>query len=103
MASEAFHNGDVHTRSIENDFEFDDLAPETAPALPGEEELEERNLTVEVGGRRFEVRFWAPVLMSPSGGQRAAPRRRAPKLSRETGDTGGEGTVVAPMQGGLIF
>jgi acetyl-CoA/propionyl-CoA carboxylase biotin carboxyl carrier protein len=102
LGSEAFHNGDVHTRSIEDDFEFDDLGPETAPALPGEEELEERNLTVEVGGRRFEVRFWAPVLVSPSGGQRAAPRRRAPKLSRGTGDTGGEGIVVAPMQGTIV-
>jgi acetyl-CoA/propionyl-CoA carboxylase biotin carboxyl carrier protein len=102
LASEAFRSGTVHTRSIEEEFDFSDLAPETAPALPGEEELEERKLTVEVGGRRFEVRFWAPVLASTGGGQRAAPRRRAPKLSREASDTGAEGIVTAPMQGTIV-
>ena len=102
LASEAFRNGTVHTRSVEEEFAFDDLARDTAPALPGEEELEERQLTVEVGGRRFEVRFWAPVLAAPGGGQRAAPRRRPPKLSREATGTGAEGIVTAPMQGTIV-
>ncbi|RPI24795.1 MAG: hypothetical protein EHM57_02320, partial [Actinobacteria bacterium] len=87
---------------IENGFDFSTVATPTAPALPEDEEREERTMTVEVGGRRFQVRFWSPVLASGPGGQRATPRRRPPKLTRQVGKGGGEGIVTAPMQGTIV-
>ena len=98
----AFQAGDVDTRMVEDSFDFSSIERATAPAVPEEEETEERKLTVEVGGRRFKVRFWAPVMAQAGSGQRAAPRRRPPKLSSQTPVPGGEGVVTAPMQGTIV-
>jgi acetyl-CoA/propionyl-CoA carboxylase biotin carboxyl carrier protein len=98
-----FKSGTHYTSFVESELDFSDLKPGTAPTLPEEEELAERTLTVEVGGKHFNVRFWAPV-MAPAapGGQRAAPRRRPPKLDRggAVGETAG--VLVAPMQGTIV-
>jgi len=83
-----------------------DLSSITHPAaaqLPQDEELEERKMTVEVGGRRFVVKLWAPEAQAPTGGpSRAAPRRRPPKLSQAPSLGQGEGVVTAPMQGTIV-
>jgi len=98
-----FLSGDYYTRFVEDHLDFTDLTPATAPALPQDEELDERSMTVEVGGRRYVVRYWAPVMAVPaSGGQRAAPRRRAPKLGRAGGGGENAGVVTAPMQGTIV-
>ncbi len=103
LATEEFLAGTHYTKLVEDQLDFSDLTPGTAPTLPEDEELEERNITVEVGGRRFGVRFWAPVMAAPAtGGQRAAPRRRPPKLERDAGGGGSEGVVTAPMQGTIV-
>ena len=39
----------------------------TAPATPEDEELSERSLTVEIGGRHYQVRVWAPEMTARSG------------------------------------
>jgi acetyl-CoA/propionyl-CoA carboxylase biotin carboxyl carrier protein len=69
-----------------------------------EEAFEEREMTVEVGGRRFVVRFWAPEVEAPGGGaRRPAPRRRPPKLRRPSVTPGEDaGVVTAPMQGTIV-
>ena len=103
LDTEAFANGTYYTKFVENEMTFVAGAPETAPTLPEEEELEERSMTVEVGRKRFVIRFWAPVMEAPaSGGARPTPRRRPPKLGR--GGSSGEsaGVVTAPMQGTIV-
>ena len=82
--------------------DFTDVERSTAPTLPEDEELSERNLTVEVGGRRFTVKYWAKVMTAPGSGKRIAPRRKAPKLSKQAGSSAGEGVVTAPMQGTIV-
>ncbi len=79
-----FPAGHVHTRLIEDTMDFSDLASAAAPALPEDEELQERDITVEVGGRRFEVKYWSQVIASTGSGQRPAPRRKAPKLGNQS-------------------
>ena len=60
-------------------------------------------MTVEVGGRRFSVRYWAPVMAAPApGGQKAAPRRRPPKLDRRSAPNDDSGIITAPMQGTIV-
>jgi acetyl-CoA/propionyl-CoA carboxylase biotin carboxyl carrier protein len=96
-----FPAGVIHTRLVEDTMEFGDLASEASPALPEEEELQQRSITVEVGGRRFDVKYWSQVIASTGSGQRPAPRRRAPKLDRQPAGAEG-GVVAAPMQGTII-
>ncbi len=103
MATDEFQAGTYSTRFVEEHLDFSDLEQEVAPHLPSEEELEERTITVEVGGRRFGVRYWAPVMAPPAaGGQKAAPRRRPPKLERRADPSEDAGTVTAPMQGTIV-
>ena len=101
LDNEDFVAGRITTRLVEDSMDFTDLATKTAPALPEDAELQERNITVEVGGQRYEVRYWSEVIAPTTSGQRPAPRRRAPKLSERSGQ-GGEGIVTAPMQGTIV-
>jgi len=102
LENEDFVAGNVSTRLVEDSMDFSHLATTTAPALPEETELQERSITVEVGGQRYDVRYWSEVIAPTTSGQRAAPRRRAPKLSERTGPGNDEGIVTAPMQGTIV-
>lgn len=97
-----FLTGNVSTRLVEDTMDFSGVGRSTAPALPEDEELTERSLTVEVGGRRFAVTYWAEVLTAPGSGKRVAPRRMAPKLAKGSAGGSGAGEVTAPMQGTIV-
>jgi acetyl-CoA/propionyl-CoA carboxylase biotin carboxyl carrier protein len=103
IATDEFQAGTYSTRFVEENLDFSGLEHEIAPHLPTEEELDERAITVEVGGRRFRVKYWAPVMAAPAaGGQKVAPRRRPPKLERRSAPMGDTGVVAAPMQGTIV-
>ncbi|MDJ0791033.1 MAG: acetyl-CoA carboxylase biotin carboxylase subunit [Acidimicrobiia bacterium] len=102
LHDENFLEGRVHTKLVENSMDFSGIERPTAPSLPEEEELAERSLTVEVGGRRFAVKYWAEVLTAPGSGKRVAPRRKAPKLAAASEASGAAGEVTAPMQGTIV-
>jgi acetyl-CoA/propionyl-CoA carboxylase biotin carboxyl carrier protein len=102
LKNKPFLAGDVSTRLVEDTMDFSSVGRKTAAVLPEDEELTERSLTVEVGGRRFTVKYWAKVLTAPGSGTRVAPRRNAPKLSKGSALGGGEGVVSAPMQGTIV-
>jgi acetyl-CoA/propionyl-CoA carboxylase biotin carboxyl carrier protein len=100
---DSFRAGTHHTRTVEDEMDLTALDRPAAPILPGDEELAERQMTVEVGGRRFVVRLWAPEVAAPAAaGRRQAPRRRAPKLTRAPAPSVNEGAVTAPMQGTIV-
>ncbi len=93
-----FLSGEHHTRWMEESVDLGQEAPDSPPALPEEEELDQRSMTVEIGGRRFAVTFWAP---QTQGGPDQV-RRRPPKL-KASGDTRpSDGVVAAPMQGTIV-
>ncbi len=92
-----FLSGRHHTKWLEEAVTLGEELPEGPPALPEEEELEQRSMTVEIGGRRFSVTFWAPP-PATAGGQ---VRRRPPRLT--PGAPGvSDGVVAAPMQGTIV-
>ena len=67
-------------------------------ARTNEERLVERRTTVEVNGKRFDVKMWVPEIANGGLG-------KAKKSSRTGGSAGsasGSGDVVAPMQGTII-
>ncbi len=98
----AFVNSEHHTRTVEDELDFSDIAMPTAPAVPEDEELSERSLTVEIGGRHYQVRVWAPEMTARSD-RREAPRRRPPRLDRLAAAASGDpGVITAPMQGTIV-
>ncbi len=76
----------------------------TAPIIPAgddNEPLVQRTTTVEVNGRRFDVKLWVPE----SAGV-ASPSAKAKKPTRSAsaagGAGGGSGKVAVPMQGTIV-
>ncbi|MEN8113692.1 MAG: acetyl-CoA carboxylase biotin carboxylase subunit [Actinomycetota bacterium] len=102
LDNEDFNAGNVHTRLVEDEMDFSDVGKGPSPAVPEDEELQERSITVEVGGRRFEVKYWSQVIASTGSGQRPAPRRKAPKLGKQQPAGTEEGLITAPMQGTIV-
>ncbi len=102
LETERFRSGTHYTTFVENEVDLTDIPQPMAAAVPEDEELERRTMTVEVGGRRFGVTYWSPVFASSMTGQKAAPRRRPPKLGRAAGPSTGDGVVTAPMQGTIV-
>ncbi len=98
-----FQAGDHHTRYVEDELDLSGLkAQARTGTLPEDEEADRRSMTVEVGGKRFDVSFWAPS-PAPSASGPAAPRRRPPKLKASNPDAGADaGMIVAPMQGTIV-
>ena len=93
---EDFAAGRHHTKWMEETVYLGEPSPEAAPALPADEDLAKRDITVEVGGRRFRVSYWAP---EPAAG--GAARRRPPTLG-PTASRVSDGVVTAPMQGTIV-
>ena len=104
LESPSFLAGTHHTRTVEDDMRLGSLSHPATARLPEDEELAERQLTVEVGGRRFVVRVWAPdTAPTPAAsGRRPAPRRRPPKLAQAPAGGSNSGAVTAPMQGTIV-
>jgi acetyl-CoA/propionyl-CoA carboxylase biotin carboxyl carrier protein len=102
LAHPDFIAGTHHTKWIETDVDLTAHDPVPTETLPEEEALSRRTMTVEVGGRRFEVAFWAPEPSPSSSGGPSATRRRPPKLERSSGGASADGIIAAPMQGTIV-
>ncbi|MCU0282102.1 MAG: acetyl-CoA carboxylase biotin carboxylase subunit [Acidimicrobiia bacterium] len=96
----AFREGTHDTRTVESALDLSALAqPEPEP--PADGGTAGRTMTVEVGGRRFEVRLWAPEGPGADGPRRPPARRRAPAPTAvDLGEP--EGLITAPMQGTIV-
>ena len=97
-----FAAGRAHTRFLEEEVTVPPPPPETGEGRESGPALARRSLTVEVGGRRFDVAFWAPETVAAPGG---APRpARKPPSRRPSGaaPAGEPGMVASPMQGTIV-
>ncbi len=99
LAHADFVAGDHHTKWIETEVDLSGHEPYPAEQLPEDEALTRRDMTVEVGGRRFQVVYWAKP---PQVGGRATTRRKRPKLEATGGGGGADGIITAPMQGTIV-
>ena len=92
-----FIKGRHHTKWMEESVVIPASGPASAPSLPEEEDLSKRDITVEIGGRRYRVSYWAP---EPSAG--GLVRRRPPKLAAAGPAGAADGVITAPMQGTIV-
>jgi acetyl-CoA/propionyl-CoA carboxylase biotin carboxyl carrier protein len=72
-------------------------------SIEGEPEPVERTYTVEVSGKRFDVRVLGDAIAAPAGGNSAAPAkpRRGERKSSGGGGAGGD-TLASPLQGNVF-
>jgi acetyl-CoA/propionyl-CoA carboxylase biotin carboxyl carrier protein len=82
------------TKWVEETLDLSQVGSRVAPGQAPAARLVEKTTTVEVNGKRFEVKAWVPE----SGGT-AVPARRAVRTAA-AGMGGGD--VVAPMQGTIV-
>ncbi len=94
-----FVAGEHHTKWMEDAVELDASSVSSAPTLPEEEAVSRRDITVEIGGRRFSVAYWAPDAADATG---SGIRRRPPKLSQSKAGGEPDGVISAPMQGTIV-
>ncbi len=94
-----FLAGKHHTKWMEEAVTVEGAGVRAVPSLPEDEALNRRDVTVEIGGRRFSVAYWAPE--TPTGGP-SSVKRRAPKLAASAGNANNDGVITAPMQGTIV-
>ncbi len=81
----------------------DSAPPAVAPPADGGPARVQRDVDVEVDGRRFQVRLWVPdVAPQPAVGPGRAARPRPGASLAAQGLGAGSGKVVVPMQGTII-
>ena len=97
LADERFITGDYHTGTVEKEMDLSVLA-ETAPAKPkpGEQQVAERRLDVELDGKRFAVKVRERLDSTVR-----STKPKPPKRSGAVAGAGGE-TLTAPMQGTIV-
>jgi acetyl-CoA/propionyl-CoA carboxylase biotin carboxyl carrier protein len=109
-----FIAGEHSTKWVEETLDLSSIEAPAKPAAPSEgedgEALVERQVDVEVDGRRHRVRLWVPdvtpvVAVGGGAGSAAAgaPRPRpAASASGGAGGAAGAGQVAVPMQGTIV-
>ena len=93
------------TKWVEQNLDLSD----TAAAAPAEsadddgdepESLVERTTTVEVNGKRFQVKMWVPEVVAVAGAPAKAKKKRS--AAGGGGGAAGSGEVAVPMQGTIV-
>jgi acetyl-CoA/propionyl-CoA carboxylase biotin carboxyl carrier protein len=79
-------------------------APVASPAADDDAALVERHTTVEVNGKRFDVKLWVPEAAGVAihAAHLAPAAARKPARSAASAGGGGSGEVTVPMQGTIV-
>ena len=105
LATEQWAKAETCRDLVENDQWLEEAATERASEAEGAPTQVVRDYTVELGGRRFDVRVsGAPTAPAKAGDGRATPRARPRRTARavaNTDATGGD-VLASPMQGTVL-
>ena len=86
------------TKWVEETLDLSGMVSTTGGTATNDEGLVERSTTIEVNGKRFDVKMWVPEFAS-------GPVKKSNKPTRGSGGSGGSansGEVAAPMQGTIV-
>ena len=93
------------TKWVEERLDLSDVEPPKPPEPADGEaaDLVQRTTTVEVNGKRFEVKMWVPDAPAVAIGGAPKAARKAPRSSSGSGAAAvGSGNVEVPMQGTIV-
>jgi acetyl-CoA/propionyl-CoA carboxylase biotin carboxyl carrier protein len=97
------------TKWVEDRLDLSEVTSDPAPAAAvedGEPAKVQRDVDVEVNGRRFSVKVWVPdvpaVAVAASGAGAAAGPRPRRAAAAAGGPVAGSGRVAVPMQGTIV-
>ncbi len=105
LAHPDFAAGTHHTRWLEEEVDLSGLVSDAGAKGDASEAPTSQTLTVEVNGRKFEVKTLLPegFIGAPVGGGSGAGGRKTPKpKSAASSASAGNGTITAPMQGTIV-
>ncbi len=99
-----FVNVEHSTNWVEQKLDLSGVSAPTTPAPADGEGRVQRDVDVEVNGRRYSVKLWVPdvaPVAAPAAGRTARPR---PSAGGHHGSGGGSGSgqVAVPMQGTIV-
>jgi len=98
-----FQAGEHHTRFMEDAVVLGDSSFDSGTTLPSEEATTQRAMTVEVGGRRFDVTYWSREAAPSNTGGQGRPATKPPTRSKGSSATStDQGVIAAPMQGTIV-
>jgi acetyl-CoA/propionyl-CoA carboxylase biotin carboxyl carrier protein len=92
------------TRWVEDRVDWTQLPAAPAPPAADDDDVPkvQRDVDVEVNGRRYQVRLWVPAGAPGPRGAAPAARPRRTSSSGTSGAAIGAGTVAVPMQGTIV-
>ncbi len=103
MAHEQFAAGDHCTASVEREWDLTELAPQLPPDAGDEPSGPSREVTVEVAGRRLDVRVFGELAAGGAASGANAPARRTRRAGERRGaSAAATEDLVAPMQGTIV-
>ncbi|NDC26808.1 MAG: acetyl-CoA carboxylase biotin carboxylase subunit [Actinobacteria bacterium] len=86
------------TKWVEETLDLSNLTSSAGSGEAPEDGLVERSTTVEVNGKRFDVKMWVPE----TTGVVAKKSKKPTRTGGSSGSGGGSGEVAAPMQGTIV-
>jgi len=86
------------TKWVEETLDLSGLTSSAGSGEAPEDGLVERSTTVEVNGKRFDVKMWVPE----TTGVVAKKAKKTTRAGGSSGSGGGSGEVAAPMQGTIV-
>ncbi len=93
------------TNWVEQKLDLSGVASAATPSAPDAEGRVQRDVDVEVNGRKFSVKLWVPDVAPVVAGSAAAPKPARPRPGGSGGghsSGGGSGQVTVPMQGTIV-
>ena len=106
LAHEDFKAGEHSTKWVEDTLDLTGVRGTPAPTGDDEDDKVERNVDVEVNGKRFAVKLFVPadqVAVAAAGGGGGLPKaRKRSKGTSGAAPTAGSGRIAVPMQGTVV-
>jgi acetyl-CoA/propionyl-CoA carboxylase, biotin carboxylase, biotin carboxyl carrier protein len=104
MRNDQFAAGEHSTISVEKEWDLTGLEPQGAPAAGDGDEGPSRDVTVEVGGRRLQVRVFGELAAGGGGGGGGSTAKRRKRAGGGGGSASAAASedLVAPMQGTVV-
>ena len=97
-----FINVEHSTNWVEQKLDLSGVSSAATPAAPAEDDRVQRDVDVEVNGRKYSVKLWVPDTGGVAAPAAKAARPRPSAGGGHHGGGAGSGQVTVPMQGTIV-